>query len=165
MDDISVAALILGTATAGFKVSIKVVTLASQISTAADRVSSIGDDVSLTAAILHQLGDLMNRKTTDSDLPVFSKAGLESSKSSAESCQRIFEEIERATARASNVIRGRKGPMGEKVKLKKCEMKEWPVLQPSMEVWTTELREAKGTLMLMLQVTFILMIFDRRAFD
>lgn len=156
MDHVSVAASIVGIATAGIKVSIKVVTLASQVSTAADRISSLGNDVSLTSAILHQLGDLMSQKTTDSGLPLFSKAGLESTKSSAEICQNIFEELERGTAKASNVIKGRKRPIEEKVKLTKVEKREWPFLQPSIEVLRTELREAKGALMLMLQVNFVL---------
>lgn len=156
MDHVSVAASIVGIATAGIKVSIKVITLASQVSTAADRISSLGNDVSLTSAILHQLGDLMGRKSTDSGLPLFSKAGLESTKSSAEICQKIFEEIERETAKASNVIKGRKGPIEEKVKLTRAEKREWPFLQPNVEILRTGLREAKGTLMLMLQVNFVL---------
>lgn len=165
MDHVSVAASIVGIATAGIKVSIKVATLASQVSTAADRISSIGNDVSLTSAILHQLGDLMSQSTTDSDLPLFSKAGVESTKSSAEICQKIFEEIERETAQASNLIKGRKGPIDEKVKLNKVEKWEWPFLQPNMEYLRTDLREAKGTLMLMLQVVLFFVILDRRAFD
>ena len=156
MNHVSVAASIVGIATAGIKVSIKVITLASQVSTAADRISSIGNDVSLTSAILHQLGDLMSQKTTDSGLALFSKAGLESTKSSAEKCQKIFEEIERGTAKANNVIKGRKGPIEEMVKLTRAEKREWPFLQPSVEILRTELREAKGTLMLMLQVNYFL---------
>lgn len=165
MDHVSVAASIVEIATAGIKVSIKVITLASQITTAADRISSIGNDVSLTSAILHQLGDLLSQKTTDSGLPLFSKAGLESTKSSAEVCQKVFDEIERGTAKASNVIKGRKGPIQEKVKLTRVEKREWPFLQPNIEALRSELREAKGTLMLMLQVILVPIMFDRRAFD
>ena len=158
MDSLSVAASVIGIATAGIQVSIKVVTLASQVSTAADRISSIGNDVSLTSAILHQLGDLMGQKSTDtrSGLTIFNKAGLETTKSSAEVCQKIFEEVERETAKASSVIRARKRPIGEKVKLTIAEKLKWPFLQPSLEVLRTDLREAKGTLMLMLQVTLAL---------
>ena len=165
MDGVSVAASIVGIATAGIQVSIKVVTLADQISTAADRISSIGNDVSLTSAILYQLGDLMSQKTSSGSLLVFSKDGLESTKSSAEICQKLFVEIERQTAKASNVIRGRKRPIGEKVKLTRVERAKWPFLQPSIEVLRTDLREAKGTLMLMLQVIVVSVVFHRTASD
>ena len=161
MDGESAAASIVGIATAGIQVSIKVITLAAQIGTAADRISSIGNDISLTSAILHQLGDLMSEKTTDGSLPVFSKGGLKTTKSSAEICQRIFKEVERETAKASNVLRGRKRPMGEKVKLTVVEKAKWPFLQPSFEILRTDLRETKGTLMLMLQVSSVYVFFFR----
>ena len=163
MDGVSAAASIVGIATVGIQVSIKVVTLASQISTAADRISSIGNDVSLTSAVLHQLGDLMSEKTTPGGLPIFNKAGLETTKSSAKICQKIFEEVERETAKASNVIRGRKRPVGEKIKLTMLEKAKWPFLQPSLEILRTDLREAKGTLMLMLQVIVALCNLSQKS--
>ena len=166
MDGVSVAASIVGIATAGIQVSVKVVTLADQISTAAECISSIGNDVSLTSAILHQLGDLMSqKKTSGGSLPVFSKDGLESIINSAEECQKIFVEIERQTAKASNMIRGRKRPIGEMVKLTRVEKEKWPFLQPSIEILRTDLIEAKGTLMLMLQVIVVSVVIHRTASD
>lgn len=152
MDGISAAASIIGIATAGIQISIKIVTLAGQVSTASDRVSSIGNDVSLTSGILHQLGDLMSQKGHASTSGVFSKGGLETTKSSARICQRIFEELERETAKASQLLRSRKQRLGEKVELSKLEKAKWPFLQPNVDALRTDLREAKGTLMLMLQV-------------
>ena len=73
MDGVSVAANIVGIATAGAALSIKLVTLATQISTAAERVSSIGSDISLTSGVLHQLGELMTQKTTDDGISIFSQ--------------------------------------------------------------------------------------------
>ena len=148
MDGVSAAASIVGIATAGIQVSIKVVTLANQISTAADRISSIGNDISLTSSILHQLGDLMTQKTPNDSSTIFSQGGLETTKSSAEVCQKIFLEVERETARASEEIRGRKRSIGEKVKLSSVEKAKWPFLQPNLQILRTDLREAKGTLML-----------------
>jgi len=63
MDGINAAASILGIATAGVQVSIKLATLSSQISTAPDRLSAIGNDVSLTSAVLQQLTDLMKSES------------------------------------------------------------------------------------------------------
>lgn len=152
MDGVSVAASIVGIATAGIQISIKVVTLANQISTASERISSVGNDISLTAAILHQLGDLMGQRPTPDGLTIFSQGGLETTKSSAEICERIFGEVERETAKASEMLRGRRQRVGEKVKLSMMEKAKWPFLQPGLEALRVDLREAKGTLMLMLLV-------------
>ncbi|KAK3167417.1 hypothetical protein OEA41_010544 [Lepraria neglecta] len=73
MDGVSIAASIVGIASAGVQIAIKLVTLATQISTASERVSSIGNDMSLTSGVLHQLGELMTQKTTDDGISIFSK--------------------------------------------------------------------------------------------
>ena len=79
----------------------KLVTLATQISTASERGFSIGNDISLTSGLLHQLGELMTQKTTDDGISIFSKGGLETTRTSAAMCERIFLEVEKETRRAS----------------------------------------------------------------
>ena len=153
MDGISIAASIVGIAGAGVQIAIKLVTLATQISTASERVSSIGNDISLTSGVLHQLGELMTQKTTDDGISIFSKGGLETTRTSAAMCERIFIEVESETKRASEQIRSCKRLTGGKIKLSKAEKAKWPFLQPSIDTLRADLREAKGTLMLMLQVT------------
>lgn len=76
MDGVSIAASIAGIATAGVQVSIKLVSLAAQISTASDRVSSIANDISLTSGVLHQLGELVNRRTEDDGIGILNREGL-----------------------------------------------------------------------------------------
>ena len=90
MDGISIAASIIGIAEAGFQIATKLITLATQISTASDRVSSIGNDISLTSGVLRQLGELMNQnqKTTDG-ISIFKEDGLELTRKSAAACERI----------------------------------------------------------------------------
>ena len=161
-DPLSVAASIVGIATAGIQISIKVVTLAGQVSTASERISAIGSDISLTAGILNQLGELTNQKITNGDHSVFNKEGLETTKTSAEVCRRIFEEMERETAKASDYIR-KKHRLGRKVELSRTERAKWPFLQPGIELLRTDLREAKGTLMLMLQVGCLYSLGDQQA--
>ena len=158
MDGVSIAASIAGIATAGIQVSIKLVTLAGQISAASDRIGSVGNDVSLTCNILHQLEDLMKQKTPKGGLSIFSKGGLETVRTSAEVCQKIFRELEGEAAKASKMIKGRKRLIGEKIKLSLMEKAKWPFLQPSLEVLRVDLREAKGTLMLMLQAKTLLVV-------
>ena len=101
MDGVSIAASIVGIAGAGVQIAIKLVTLATQISTASERISSMGNDISLTSGVLHQLGELVTQKTTDDGISIFSKGGLETTRTSAAMCERIFLEVEKETRRAS----------------------------------------------------------------
>lgn len=156
MDGVSIAASIVGIATAGVQVSIKLVTLATQISTASDRVSAIGNDISLTSGVLHQLGELMTQKTTDDGVSIFSQNGLETTKTSTAMCERVFREAEKEVKKASEQLRNYKpsqGRMrGEKIELSTTEKAKWPFLQPKIDTLRADLRDAKSTLMLMLQV-------------
>lgn len=67
MGVVSISASVLAIATVGVQVSIKLIAFASQISTASDRSTSIGNDVSLTSGVLQQLGELMTQKATEDD--------------------------------------------------------------------------------------------------
>lgn len=151
MDGLSIAGSLVGLGTAGCQIAIKLSTLAAQISMASQRVTSISNDVSLTSGVLQELGELMTRETANSGTTIFSKSGLENTKHSAAICERIFKEIEQATRDASEQLRTRDKIIG-KIKLSKSEKAKWPFLQPSIETMRIDLREAKGTLMLMLQL-------------
>ena len=156
MDGVSIAASIVGIASAGVQVSIKLVTLAAQISTASDRVSAIGNDISLTSGVLHQLGELMTQKSTDDGVSIFNQNGLETTKTSAAMCERVFKEAEKEVKKASEQLRnykpGRGRMSGEKIELSTTEKAKWPFLQPKIDTLRADLRDAKSTLMLMLQV-------------
>ncbi|KAL8684370.1 MAG: hypothetical protein Q9224_006399 [Gallowayella concinna] len=153
MDGVSVAASLVGISAVGCQIAIKLYTLATQISTASERISSISNDVSLTSGVLQQLGELMTQKAAGDGTTIFSQGGLETTKTSAAMCESIFKEIEQAARDASQQIRGRSKFVGGKIKLSKSERLKWPFLQPSIDTLKNDLREAKGTLMLMLQVT------------
>ena len=154
MDGVSVAASIIGIAEAGFQIATKLITLATQMSTASDRVSSIGNDISLTSGVLRQLGELMNQNqnTTDDGISIFKEDGLELTRKSAAACERIFLEVKNEAMKASKQIRESKWLTVGKIKLSNAEKAKWPFLQPSIEILRGDLREAKGTLMLMLQL-------------
>lgn len=152
MDGVSIAASLLGLGTVGCQIAIKLYTLASQISTASQRISSVSNDVSLTAGVLKELGEFITRETAKGGESIFSPSGLETTKNSAAICETIFNEIEQAAKEASVQLRTRDRIIG-KIKLSKSEKAKWPFLQPSIESLRIDLREAKGTLMLMLQVT------------
>ncbi|KAL8899242.1 MAG: hypothetical protein Q9207_006295 [Kuettlingeria erythrocarpa] len=162
MDGLSVAASLVGIGAVGCQIAIKLYTLATQISTASDRVSSISNDVSLTASVLQQLGELMKQKAADDGTSIFSQSGLETTRTSATMCENIFKAIEQAAKDASEQVRSRGRIIG-KIKLSKSEKAKWPFLQPSIEALRNDLREAKGTLMLMLQLTTL--AFSKKMAD
>ncbi|KAL8658242.1 MAG: hypothetical protein Q9226_001152 [Calogaya cf. arnoldii] len=155
MEGVSIAASLIGIGAAGSQIALKLYTLATQISTASERISSISNDVSLTSAVIHQLGELMTTKANHDGTTIFSQGGLDTTRTSAAMCETIFKHIERAAREASEQIRGRVRFTGGNVKLSRSEKLKWPFLQPSMDTLRDDLREAKGTLMLMLQVNLL----------
>ena len=155
MDGVSIAASLICLGTAGCQLAIKLYTLASQISTASQRITSVSNDISLTAGVLKELGEFITRDTANGATTIFSQSGLETTKSSAAVCKTIFDEIEAAAKEASDQVRAREKTRDRivgKIKLSRSEKVKWPFLQPSIESLRIDLREAKGTLILMLQL-------------
>ena len=156
MDGISAAASIIGIATAGVQISIRLITLSNQVGTAPSRIRLIGNDVSLTSGVLQQLGDLMHQQDKDenSSISIFSKGGLLTTQASATTCKSIFEQLEEALKKASRQIRESGAGLGtQKVALSKTERLRFPFLQPNLDSLRGELTDARGTLLLILQVT------------
>ncbi|KAL8907492.1 MAG: hypothetical protein Q9171_005834 [Xanthocarpia ochracea] len=151
MDGVSVAASLVGIGAVGSQIAIKLYTLATQISTASERITSISNDVSLTSGVLQELGEFMTRETANNDTSIFNRSGLETTKQSAAMCENVFKQIEQAAKDASQQLRTKNKFVG-KIKLSRSEKVKWPFLHPSIESLRIDLREAKGTLMLMLQV-------------
>ena len=156
MDGISAAASIIGIATAGVQISIKLITFSNQVGTAPSRIRLIGNDVSLTSGVLQQLGDLMHQQDKDenSSISIFSLGGLLTTQASATTCKSIFEQLEEALKKASRQIRESGAGLGtQKVALSKTERLRFPFLQPNLDSLRGELTDARGTLLLILQVT------------
>ncbi|KAL8893653.1 MAG: hypothetical protein Q9192_005056, partial [Flavoplaca navasiana] len=155
MDGVSIAASLVGLGTAGCQIAIKLYTLASQISTASQRITAVSNDISLTAGVLKELGEFITRDITNGGTTIFSQSGLETTRNSAAVCENIFNEIEGAAKEANEQLRTREKTRDRfvgKIKLSRSEKVKWPFLQPSIESLRIDLREAKGTLILMLQV-------------
>jgi len=154
MDGISAAASVVAVATVGIQISIKLTTFSLQVGTASDRIRNIGADVSLTSNVLQQLGDLLKAKVDDNEsTSIFNAHGRMSTQNCADTCNRIFRELEAALKKASRQIRSGSHVTGEKVMLSKLESLKWPFLQPSFDGLRSELRDSRETMMLILQVT------------
>ncbi|KAL8862022.1 MAG: hypothetical protein Q9178_001477 [Gyalolechia marmorata] len=121
MDGVSIAASLLAISGAGCQIAIKLYTLATQISTASERISSISNDVSLTSGVLQQLGELMTTKATHDGTTIFSQGGLDTTRKSAAMCENIFNDIDQAAKDASQQIRARRKLAGGKITLTNSE--------------------------------------------
>lgn len=97
----------------------------------------------------------MTTTSIEDGTTIFSQGGLDTTKISAAMCETIFQDVERAAREASEQVRGRRKFTGGKLKLSRSERLKWPFLQPSMDILRRDLHEAKGTLMLMLQVNLL----------
>lgn len=189
MEAVGAASAILGIATAGVQCSVKLVTFAGQVKIAPEQIGFIAEDVSLSANILQQLGQLTKENlecgprgsdddgnnatnnnvkpvhdsnTTLSKQSIFNASGLETVMSLAKKCEVIFESLNQSLRKASKRLHEKSGKSG-KVKLSPAEMFKWPFLFPGIDTMRNELRSVKGTLMLMLQVAML--AYSRRMMD
>lgn len=152
MDGVSAAASILAIATAGVQISIKLVALSSQVTSAAERINVVNTDVSLSCNILHELGELLSREEQGDAPSLMRKGRLETILTSALTCKRVFDEITKAVGSASEALHRCGKSQNGQVRLSKMEHLKWPFHQPSIDVLRGDLREAKGTLTLMLMI-------------
>ena len=159
MEAAGAAASILAIAGAGIEISLKLIAFADQVGTAAKRIQDVGTDVSVTAGTLQELGELMNKRNS------FKKSGgmfhpdqIQNIKASSDRCKGMFDDLKAVLGKASQQLRdvckakakGQEGPM--KIRLSRLERMKWPFLQPSIGPLQSGLRDAKSTLILILQV-------------
>lgn len=179
MEAIGAASAILAIATAGVQCSVKLVTFAGQVKTSPEHITKVAEDVSLNASILQQLGELVEAsvenehpasdgnntidnnvspvadiKTTISKQSIFNTAGLETVIKLAKKCEGIFQSLDQSLSKASKHLYAT-SRISDKVKLSRTEMFKWPFLLPGIDTMRTELRDVKGTLLLMLQVAML----------
>ena len=152
MEGVGIAASILAIATAGVQTSIKLISFSNQVTTAADRIRSIGSAVSLTSNVLQQIGELMISSDENAATSIFNNNSLHTTQASAEACERIFEALKDVLMKSSKQLQ-QKDTIPGKVILSKLEALKWPFFQPGIETLCIDLRDARETLMLILQVT------------
>jgi hypothetical protein len=139
----------------GFKVSIKLYTFSSTISTTSTTIS-ISNDVSLTSTVLKELCQIIK----SDDAHVVSKNAILATKQTVDECLKIFGELDDALSKclvSMGLDKGEKGESGEMGKLRKrrgnvVERLKWPFKQPKMELLRSNLDRLKASLTLMLQV-------------
>ena len=85
---------------------------------------------------------------------IFSVEGLNQIKTSTDSCESIFKEIETELSKASKQVNEQRNVNGT-VALSALEKAKWPFTQPKVQDLRLELRESKITLLLILSVSTI----------
>lgn len=161
MEAVGAAASILAIASAGIQISLKLIAFADQVGTAPKRIQDVGTDVSVTAGTLQELGELMEKQPRKKSAGMFKPDQVQNIEASSTRCRAIFDELKDILAKASQQLRDvykstAKGhDTSPKIKLSRLERMKWPFLQPSMEPLLSALRDAKGTLTLILQVVHL----------
>ena len=158
------AASIIAIAGAGISISIKLITFADQVGTAPKRIRAVGTDVSVTAGTLQQLGELMEKPPKKNSTGLFWPDQVRNIEASSIECKEIFDQLRGIFCKASQQLRevykrdkstAKSLATPPKIKLSRMERLKWPFLQPSIEPLQSALRDAKGTLTLILQVVHL----------
>src|SRR5436305_141492 len=136
MAEIGLIASVIGVAGAGLKLSITLYTFSETVATATDSIKAIAKDVSLTSAVLEELGSNLKH---DDQARLYSGTALMTAQKVVVDCEAVFREIDGALSKSMERIGGlgsggkRKG-RGGKVMLSAMEKLKWPFLQPKMEM-------------------------------
>jgi hypothetical protein len=115
-DPLSIAALVLVIATAGYKTSVSLYTLVGTVTTASERVESIASDIGSTVSILNQLRGLITpehgTRTT-----IFNLTALRDISTAIKHCQQVFEQIHLYLQRATKQIKAQSVTPTTKIQL------------------------------------------------
>jgi len=153
MDPLSIAASVVGITAAGMQAAVKLWALAEKVATASEKVKSVGNDISITCAVLRQMGELIKpRYDAQGTLrSVFNYGALNDIWHALRRCESFFTEIQTLLSRAFAKV-GNRPVLQSKVKLSWVEKTKWPFLQPQFDELRNDLRGTKVDLVLMIGV-------------
>ncbi len=143
-DPFSVIASTVSVASAGIALSTTLYTFAETAYRADKTVKDIAQDVSLTSAVLHELGHLIEQ---DSKARLCSESALSTADQAIKGCGNVFTEINFILSKSlKRVGSGGKNTVSTFGKLK------WPFMEKKMELLRSNLERLKTTLLLLLNV-------------
>jgi hypothetical protein len=143
-DPLSVAASILGIASAGIKLSSALYRYTEMVSNADKTIRNIARDLSITSSVVTELGALLGQ---DSEVR-FHLEALMTARDAVRSCDEVFKEIQHELDKNLDLEGKGKSAMTNIRKLK------WPLVQPKLTVLHMRLESLKNTLVLVLNVVF-----------
>lgn len=135
MAEVGLVASVLQLAGFGLKLSISLYSFAETVSSADKDVKHIAKDVSLTSAVLNELGENLKK---DKRNGIASDNAIKTAREVVHECSEVFREIDTALEKDS-------------VKFSLAKFK-WPFQLRRMELLRTNLERLKSTLILMLHV-------------
>jgi len=141
-DPISVAASILGVASAGIKLSSALYCYTETVINADKNIREIARDLSITSSVVTELGMLLGQD----DQSQFHSEALVTARDAVRSCEEVFKEIQRELDKSLDFDSKGKTPMTHLRRLK------WPLVQPKLNVLQLRLERLKNTLVLVLNV-------------
>jgi len=148
MAEVGLIGTIIGIAGAGIKLSITLYTFSETVSTAHAEIKNVARDVSLTSAVLEELGASLRQ---DDHAKLYSDSALRTAKDVVKECEVVFSDINVVMGKAMDSS-SKRGLKKGKLALSALERLKWPFLQPKMEMLRSNLERLKSTLVLMLNV-------------
>lgn len=148
MAEVGLIGTIVGIASAGIKLSITLYTFSETVSTAHTEIKNVARDVSLTSAVLEELGASLRQ---DDQAKLYSGSALRTAKDVVKECEAVFNDINLVMGKAMDSA-SKRGVKKGRLALSALEKLKWPFLQPKMEMLRGNLERLKSTLVLMLNV-------------
>ena len=139
---IGIVASVAQLADYGFKLSLKLYTFSSTVSSASDSIKSLSSDVSLTSTVLQELCLIIK---SDEESHVVSDTAIHATSQTVKDCLAVFEQLDEALDKS---MKGIEEKGGKRV----MEKLKWPFKQPKMDLLRGNLDRLKASLTLMLQV-------------
>ncbi|OQV04703.1 hypothetical protein CLAIMM_09552 [Cladophialophora immunda] len=149
MAEVGLIGTIVGVAGAGVKLSITLYTFSETVATAPAKVRDMARDVSLTSAVLEELG--ANLRQGD-QATLYSGAAVQTATDVVAECECVFREMDGMVARAMESASRKGVKKGGKLALSARDRLQGPFMEPKMEVLKGNLDRLKSTLVLMLHV-------------
>ena len=149
MAELGLIGSIVGVAGAGLKLSITLYTFSETVATASWEIKHIARDVSLTSAVLEELGSNLKQ---DEQAMLYSISAVKTASDVVAECEIVFTEIDAILAKTMEATMRRWPKKGGRLTLSALDRLKWPFLQPKMELLRGNLERLKSTLVLMLNV-------------
>ncbi|KAK0105889.1 hypothetical protein ONS95_004402 [Cadophora gregata] len=139
---IGIVASVAQLAEYGFKLSLKLYTFSSSVSSASTSIKALSSDVSLTSTVLQELCLIIK---SDEDSHVVSDTAFQATSQTVKDCLAVFKQLDEALDKS---MKGMEERGGKRV----VEKLKWPFKQPKMDLLRSNLDRLKTSLTLMLQV-------------
>ncbi len=148
MAELGIIASVIQIADTGFRLSMKFYTFGEVVASADRSVIFISKDVSHTAVVLKELGQILDR---DKGSTILSENAVQTADSVVKECAEVFQMMESILVEKLPNLRT---PGGEKVSKAVVLLQKlrWPYLQPKLRLLQGNLDRLKSTILLMLNV-------------